>query len=144
MGFIIGENLESIHAERKKVQQTMEVKITPKLIGAEREDAPKPSDKAAIKYKFNFLVDYGKEGGKIELIGDIIYVDTNDMITKLIDEWKKDKSIKNENLRVAIMNRVLEIGYRQAIPMSDQVKLPIPLQMPRFAIKTPEEKKEKA
>jgi copper chaperone CopZ len=144
MGFIIGENLNKIHAERKKVEGQMEVKISPKLTSVKREDAPGKSNKAALKYNFNFLVDYGKEGGNIEIDGEIVYVDTAEVIKDLEDEWKKDKNIKNEQLRIAIMNRVLEVGYRQAIPMADQIKLPLPLQLPRFSLKPPEETKEKA
>jgi len=143
MGFIIGENIRRIHAERMDFKGgQLEIKITPKLTGAEKEDTK--AGKSAIRYGFNFIVDYGANNGKIEIDGDVIYLDTEDACKALTDEWKKDKNIKNEQLRIAVMNRVLEAGYKQAIIQAENVKLPMPLQMPRFVSKEQKESIDKS
>ena len=138
MGVIIGERLNRIYAERKKLAQQMEIKVEPKIIDVQKlEAAIIGVRKPGLRFAFNFDVSYGKNGaaGKIEVLGDIFYSGDEKEVKKLEADWKKEKKVVDDNIKIAITNRILELGYLQAIALANHVKLPAPLRMPRIVAK---------
>jgi hypothetical protein len=136
VGYIIGENVRKISAERKPdtaLPQRLEVKVNPEITNIVLRDTSIGGDKVkGLAIDFKFDVDYGSDFGKIIIDGIVFFTDTAENMKKIEADWKKDKKINDDGVRLGIMNRILEVGYMQAIPMASQVKLPAPLQMPRF------------
>ncbi len=143
MGFIIGESVHRISAERNQQNRMpvrMEIKVNPALLKVVKRDAMIGGEsKPGLNFEFEFKVQY-EEFGEIVVEGTIFYTDTPDMLKKIEQEWIANKEVKDEDTRLGIMNRVMEIGYLEAISIAKQVKLPAPLQLPRFT----KESKEKA
>jgi|SRR3989338_7469609 len=135
MGFIIGESIHRISAERNQQNRMpvrMEIKVNPTLIKVVKRDAVIGGEsKAGLNFEFEFKVVY-EEFGEIVVEGTIFYTDSPEVLRKLEQEWIASKEIKDEDTRLGIMNRVMEIGYLEAISIAKQVKLPAPLQLPRF------------
>ena len=135
MGFIIGESIHRISAERNQQNRMpvrMEIKVNPTLIKVVKRDAVIGGEsKAGLNFEFEFKVQY-EEFGEIVVEGTIFYTDSPEVLRKLEQEWIASKEIKDEDTRLGIMNRVMEIGYLEAISIAKQVKLPAPLQLPRF------------
>ena len=110
----------------------MEIKVNPTLIKVVKRDAVIGGEsKAGLNFEFEFKVVY-EEFGEIVVEGTIFYTDSPEVLRKLEQEWIASKEIKDEDTRLGIMNRVMEIGYLEAISIAKQVKLPAPLQLPRF------------
>jgi len=132
---IIGERLNKIHAERGKLERKMEIKTHIDLVDVSIQKIGVAAEsKEGLAFSFVFKVNYGKAGGKIDVEGDVFYLDTPAKMKEIEDSWKKNKKL-DAKLRMAIMNRVLELSYLQAIAMADQIRLPPPMQMPRFVEK---------
>ena len=135
MGFIIGESIHRISAERNQQNRMpvrMEIKVNPTLIKVVKRDAVIGGEsKAGLNFEFEFKVVY-EEFGEIVVEGTIFYTDSPEVLRKLEQEWIASKEIKDEDTRLGIMDRVMEIGYLEAISIAKQVKLPAPLQLPRF------------
>ncbi len=139
VGYIIGENIRKVTAERKPdaaFPPRMEVKVNPEITNIILKDTVIGGDKKkGLTIDFEFNVEYSDKFGKILIEGIVFFTDTAENMKKIEADWKKEKKILDDSIRVGIMNRILEVGYMQAIPMASQVKLPAPLQMPRFTAK---------
>ena len=139
VGYIIGENIKKVSAERKPdtaYPVRLEVKVNPTITNIVLKDTSIGGEKKkGLSIDFEFDVEYSDEFGKILIEGVVFFIDTAENMKKIEADWKKDKKISDDGIRIGIMNRILEVGYMQAIPMASQVKLPAPLQMPRFTAK---------
>jgi len=135
MGFIVGENIHRISAERNKKDRMpvrMEIKVSPTLKSVVKKDANIGGEvKPGVTFEFEFKVDY-EEFGEIIVEGGVFFTDTPDKLKKLEQGWIDESQIVDEDVRLGIMNRIMEIGYLEAIAIAKQVKLPAPLQLPRF------------
>lgn len=131
-GSLIGEQFNKIHAERTGWQSKMKIENRPEIIDITKGQfgfAGEKRELVGIQFKFTTL--YGEKVGQIVIDGTLFYVAPEKEMNQLVDEWKKSKEIKDDAIRLAVMNRILELAFLQAIPLSHQVKLPPPLGMPR-------------
>lgn len=132
---IIGERITKLHAERGKLERKMEIKSNVDLTDVSIQNIGVAAEaKKGLAFAFKFTTQYGKEGGHIDVEGEVFYMDSEDKMKEIEDGWKKNKKF-DDKLKLAIMNRILEIAYLQAIALADQVRLPPPIQMPRFVTK---------
>ncbi|HIJ97613.1 TPA: hypothetical protein H1009_00835 [archaeon] len=139
VGTIIGERITRILAESKQWEPRMQIQNTPELVGLEKAEVGIGGDKKQVlQVKFRFLTKYGEDAGRIEVDGLLYYADAPKALEQLEKEWKASKEIKDSDVRIALINRILEISFLQVIALADQIKMPPPLQMPRLA---PAEKK---
>jgi len=132
---IIGERINRIFAERGKLERKMAIRSNVDIKDVSIEKIGVAGDmRDGLAFKFIFTTEYGKEGGRIEVEGEVFYVDKLEKMKEIEKNWKENKKIETK-LRLPIMNRILEVAYLQAIAMADQVRLPPPIQMPRFVAK---------
>ena len=86
--------------------------------------------KKGLKFTFAFNCNYEPDLGKIEVEGQVMYV--ND--TKIVDEvkaaWQKEKRVPM-NVMESIINASLHKGNIQAIKISEDIELPSPLPLPK-------------
>ncbi len=133
MGAILGENLYKITVERGALQRGMKIRNTPEILEVKKASVGVGTEsKPVALVKFNFKTIYGESSGKIEIEGELYYMDDEKVLDQLEKEWKADKEIKNDGIRIPIMNRILETAFLKAIIFSEQVKLPPPIMMPRI------------
>lgn len=148
MGAIIGERITRIVAESKQWEPRMQIQNTPELLELSKADVHIGGDKKdTITVKFKFTTKYGENAGRIEVEGMLYYTDTAKALELLEKDWKAGKEIKDDAVRVALINRVLEISFLQAINSAAQIRMPPPIAMPHLAPATSNlkiEKKEKA
>ncbi len=139
VGIIIGEKITKIVAESHKWEPRMQIQNTPELLELSKSEVNIGGDKKnTLQIKFRFTTKYGTDAGKIEIEGMMYYADAPKALEQLEKDWKAGKEIKDDEVRVAVINRILETSFLQAIALADQIKMPPPLQMPRLA---PSEKK---
>ncbi len=135
VGTIIGEQLNKIVAERTGWQAKMKIENRPEIVDITRGQfgfAGERRNLAGIQFKFT--ASYGDKVGQIVLDGVIYYAAPEKELDELVTAWKKDKEIKEDEIRITVMNRILELAFLQAIPLSHQVKLPPPIAMPRVEL----------
>lgn len=83
-----------------------------------------------LKVEFEFSVIYSNELGNIDIIGDVIYTDTPEIISESIKGWEVDKKLNS-----LVHNEVVKFVYSKAIikalELSDALNLPAPIPMPK-------------
>lgn len=83
-----------------------------------------------LKVEFEFSVIYSNELGNIDIIGDVIYSDTPEIISESIKGWDADKKLNS-----LVHNEVVKFVYSKAIikalELSDALNLPAPIPMPK-------------
>ena len=133
MGAILGENLYKITAERGLLQRGMKIRNTPEILEVKKASVGVGTEsKPVALVKFNFKTIYGENSGRIEVEGELYYMDDEKVLDQLEKEWKADKEIKNDSIRILLMNRILETAFLKVIVFSEHVKLPPPILMPRI------------
>ncbi|MBI2041247.1 MAG: hypothetical protein HYT16_04060 [DPANN group archaeon] len=131
-GSLIGEQFNKILAERTGWQSKMKIENRPEITDITKGQFGFAGEKRElVGIQFKFTTSYGEKVGQIVIDGTLFYVAPDKEMNQLVDEWKKNKEIKDDAIRLAVMNRILELAFLQAIPLSHQVKLPPPLSMPR-------------
>ncbi len=131
-GSIIGEQFNRILAERTGWQARMKIENRPEIVDITKGQFGFAGEKRElVGIQFRFTTSYGDKVGQIAIDGTLFYVAPEKEMNALVDEWKKSKEIKDDAIRLAAMNRILELAFLQAIPLSHQVKLPPPIGMPR-------------
>ncbi len=130
----IGERINRVQATRGKLSPKMEIKSNVDLSDVSLKDLGITATKKGVSFSFTFKVEYSNNGGSIEVDGELFYLDDEAKMKEIDESWKKDKKL-DEKLRLSAMNRILEVSYMQAIVASEQVKLPPPIQLPRFVSK---------
>jgi|YelNatPaOPRAMG01_1025707.scaffolds.fasta_scaffold19361_3 hypothetical protein len=144
MGFILGEQLTKIVAENKGVLRKMTIANNINIKDVKKQELLLEGEKKPVLVvDFEFVSNYGESGSKIELEGKIFYSGDKKEIESLEKGWSSEKRLPNEDVELALRNRALETGLLQAVALANQLRLPAPIQLPRFvpAEKKPEEKK---
>jgi len=129
---IMGFNFTKITAERKSFTKAkIEVKSNIKVEDVKEEKLPLAKDENGLRFDFSFVLTYEPKIGEISFTGNILYVDSENKIKKVLKEWKKNKKIPPE-LNTPIINTILYRCNLKAIELSQEVNLPPQIQMPRI------------
>lgn len=132
----VGDAISKIEATRAdKQERPMQIKANVKIIDVQKKElfaANEKKDGIAISY--NFGIEYGEKSGKIVVEGMIFVLGEKKEMKKLEDEWIEKNKVEGE-LIVPVLNRAMELGYLVAIPVAKELKLNVPLRMPRFVPK---------
>lgn len=131
MGIIIGEVIKSIVAENKGIAKKMTISNNVKITEVHRRDLAIGADKkAGMAFDFSFISKYGETPSKIEVNGTILYIGDTKELDEIENEWKEKKTLGK--ITLPINNKALETGFMHAITLASQVRLPIPITLPRF------------
>jgi len=88
--------------------------------------------KKGLKFSFAFDCNYEPDLGKIEVAGQIFYVEEAKLIDEIKESWDKDKRVPTTVME-EVINAALHKGNIQAIKTADDVSLPSPLPLPKVA-----------
>jgi len=132
----MGVNLEKISATKNNpIKGKLEIKHNVKLTDIQDFKLEISKDKEAVRFFFDYNVQYEPKIGSITLNGDVLYVDETKKIKEILSEWKKNKKI-DPDLAANIINTVLTKCTIKALNLSQEVNLPPHLPLPRASPKS--------
>ena len=149
---IVKINLHKISASRNLAAKGGQIKIDNNVSLKDVEDMDFAVEgKKGLKFTFSFVCNYDPELGKIEVEGQVLYVEEEAKVNGIKESWDKEKKVPMEIME-KIINAALHKGNIQAIKVSEEINLPSPLPLPKVkagtgvpaeaAAKPSEEKKE--
>ncbi len=128
---VVKINLHKVNAERNLNAKGGQIKINNNVSIKDVEDLSFVVDgKKGLKVTFAFNCAYEPNLGKIDVEGQVLYVDSDKKVSKTKAEWEKDKRVPVEVME-EIINAALHKGNIQAIKISEDVNLPSPLPLPK-------------
>jgi len=129
---IIGHQITKIIAKRGEPTRDLKITSNVELKDVRNKEVFVAGDKKqALDFEFEFTVQYGEKAGGINITGILFYTGEKAELDKLEKAWKKDKKLEAD-LIIGILNRAMELGYIEAIPLSERLRLPPPMRLPRF------------
>ncbi|MBU1136541.1 MAG: hypothetical protein KJ559_03460 [Nanoarchaeota archaeon] len=129
---IIGFNFKKINIEKKdKLKSKLEIKSNIKVNSISEEKLDIVKDQSALKFEFEFSVDYSPDFAKINLEGFILVLLEKDVSKEILKKWKT-KKISND-IRIPIFNTILTKCNLRALQFEDEFVLPPHIPMPKLS-----------
>jgi hypothetical protein len=139
---IVGFNFMKIQAEKESPATgkiNIKNNVTLKSVEKAKITLGKNSPDA-IKYIFEFTSRYEPKIGYITLGGEVISVEDDKKIKELVDTWKKDRRLPQEEME-ELINSILTKCNIEALILSRDLNLPPPILLPKVDASSTEEKK---
>jgi hypothetical protein len=128
---IIGHQITKILGKRGDPEASLDIRANVEITDVRKKDVVIAGDKKPVlDFEFEFTVQYGKKAGGININGILVHSDKEKELDSLAKEWKKNKKLEADVV-VDILNRAMELGFIEAIPLSERLRLPPPLRLPR-------------
>ncbi len=128
---IVKINLHKVNAERNLQAKVGQVQINNNVSLQNLEDFPFPSEgKKGLKFNFAFVCNYEPDLGKIDVEGQVLFVEEAKKVEEVKKMWEKNKQVPMEVME-QVINAALHKGNIQAIKISEEVNLPSPLPLPK-------------
>jgi len=133
---IVGFNFTKISAEKTSpIKGKININNKAVIKDVTEADLSLGKDKQkGVKFIFNYSAIYEPKVGKVELEGDLLYLDEDAAVKEILDGWKKDKKVP-QNVMGSVLNAVLTKSNIQALIVSRDVALPPSVQLPKVNIK---------
>ena len=134
---IIGFNFSKINVQKNKgVEGKININNNVSITNVEEAKLSlSKSSQKGLKFNFSFITEYEPKLGTINLEGDILVLEEAEKADKILESWKKDKSMPKE-IMVSLLNTVLNKCNIQALILSQLVNLPPPIQLPKVKAET--------
>lgn len=141
MGLIIGDQIIRVVAQNKGVPKKTTISNNLRILDVTKQDLSIIGEKKqGAVFTFMFESSYGESESKIEIEGKIYYSGDKKELDEIENTWKTKKSLP-EKIMLGINNRALEVSLLQSVALANQLRLPVPIQLPRFVPATEEAKK---
>jgi len=128
---IVKINLHKVNAERNLESKGGQIKINNNVsIKNVEEMSFAVEGKKGLKFTFAFNCNYEPDLGKIEVEGQVLFVEAEDKVKEVKENWDKDKKVPMEIME-QVVNAALHKGNIQAIKISEEISLPSPLPLPK-------------
>lgn len=132
---IVKINIHKVHADRNLASRGGQVKIHNNVSIKDVEELSFAVDgKKGLKFTFNFNCSYEPDLGRIEVEGQVLYVEVDAKVNEIQKMWAKDKKVPGPIME-QIVNAALHKGNIQAIKISEDISLPSPLPLPKVKAK---------
>lgn len=130
---VIGHNFFKIEAERKARGKVKLGRIdnNVKIKDVERRNV-RPSNSEVAVFRYVFKTDYkleepeGEELAEIEIGGEVIW---KNGVDKIMDEWQEKQKIPEEIFK-EVLNAALSKAQVKLLEVTQDLNLPIPIQLP--------------
>ena len=134
---IVKINLHKVHASRELNAKNGQVKINNNVSLKDLEEMDFAVEgKRGLKFNFAFTCNYEPDLGKIEVEGQVLYVNDEQKVKEIKTNWDKEKKVPAEVME-QVINAALHKGNIQAIKISEDVNLPSPLPLPKVRQEAP-------
>ena len=128
---IVKISLHKVNAERNLNSKGGQVKINNNVSIKDISEMDfEAGGKKGLKFTFSFNCTYAPDLGKMEVEGQVLYVEEEKKITEIKEQWDKERKISYDVME-QIINAALHKGNIQAIKISEDVSLPSPLPLPK-------------
>ncbi|MBS3140185.1 hypothetical protein J4479_04225 [Candidatus Woesearchaeota archaeon] len=128
---IVKINVHKVSAHRSLEAKGGQVKINNNVSITNVEDMKFDiPGKKGLKFTFAFNCSYEPDLGKMEVEGQVLYVEDEKKVSKVLEEWKNGKKIPLDVME-DVVNAALHKGNIQAIKISEDLSLPSPLPLPK-------------
>jgi hypothetical protein len=129
---VVGVNLTKIHAVRNVGSKGGKVNINNNFTIKEVEANEFAGDtsKKTLRVGFLFNCTYDPNLGSINLEGNVLVVDNAKTVDDISQQWEKSKNLPVE-LTEKVTNAALHKCNIQAIKLSEDIRLPSPIYLPR-------------
>ncbi len=128
---IVKINLHKVNANRNLESKGGQVRINNNVAIKNVEEMTFSLEgKKGLKFNFAFNCNYEPDLGKIEVEGQVLFVDEVKKIQEILKSWNKDKRVPMDVME-QVVNAALHKGNIQAIKISEEVNLPSPLPLPK-------------
>ncbi len=137
---IVKISLNKVVAERDLKSKGGQIKINNNVSIQDVEDMNFAVEgRKGLKFNFAFNCAYEPNLGKIDVEGQVFYVEAEQKIKEIKEGWDKNKRVP-PGIMEQIVNAALHKGNIQAIKISEEVNLPSPLPLPKVRTATSEVK----
>ena len=133
---LLGFNLTKINVEKNPdYKGQLSIKSSMNIISIEKHKIDLIKQES-VKINFNFSIDYEKLGS-ISIDGFFILAVDKKTFKELTEKW--DSKDFDPELRVIILNIVIQKSSLQALKLEEEIGLPLHMQMPRVNISKPDQ-----
>lgn len=137
---LVGMNLTSIRAYTKDQPfPKVNVNSAPKVVDV--EEFPVADMKDVLRIKFGFVCEYSPDVGKVEIEGSVLWKDAN--AKDILKSWKDERKISTK-VAAPILNAVFRKCLTKTIELSEELRLPPPVQFPVVVEGKPSPKEKKS
>lgn len=127
---IVGFNFDKIMIEKNnKIAGKLQIKNDLSITTLEQEKLNITGSDEVLKFNFKFTVNYEPKIGKIDLEGNVLYMEEPKKSKEILDGWKKDKKLPKE-LGPQILNTILARCNIKALNLTQEVNLPPHIRLP--------------
>lgn len=127
---VVGFNFTKILVEKKKpITKDLKVSQNLKINEIDKSQSDVTSTEL-LRFLFEFKLDY-EDVGQILMKGDILYTGDKKEITKILDEWKKNKKLPPE-VGSRVFNTILFRCNIKALVLQQEISLPHHINLPIF------------
>lgn len=132
---VLSVNFNKINVERKEAPSgKISINNNIALKDIEKLDLSAGTTKqGGLKFKFELVAKYEPNFAEMNILGNVVYLDTAAKIKAIMDGWKKNKNIQKEVFE-QVMNSASAKANIQALMISQSVNLPPPIKLPRFQV----------
>jgi hypothetical protein len=133
---IVGFTFNKMHFEKNnKVVGKISVSNNVSITSIEEANILDQTPQSALRIKYLFTSRYDPDFAKIDMEGEIIFVEKDDKIKDILKSWKKNKQIDKEIMK-DILNTVLQRCFVEAIIIGRDMNLPTIVPLPKLEDKT--------
>lgn len=126
---MIGINLTSLTAtaERKNFSGNISVNSSPAIESVEKKDIEFSVIKDVLTVGFRFTTTYEPNVGEIAMEGELLY--QNDKTKDILNRWKKERKL-DDDVAAEIYNAIFRKCLTKTVDISQELRLPLPIQFP--------------
>ncbi|MBW2998406.1 hypothetical protein KY321_02600 [Candidatus Woesearchaeota archaeon] len=138
---IIGTNFTEITVKKNKnVVKGIKVNNNLGIKSIEKMDLSfgKSNTQAGLKFVFEYVTKYEPEIANINLVGEVLLLESAETVEKVLDSWKNKKPV-DEAIMTQVMNNALNKSTIKAIIFAQDMNLPAPVKLPKVVQKAKEE-----
>ena len=127
---ILGFNITKINAEKKaEITSKIDIASDLKIIKVSEDKVFLDKAQAALRFDFEFMVNYKPEIANINLGGFVLYMEGEEKAKKILDAWKKNKTLEPE-LMEKLFNSILLRCNIKTLIMTQELNLPPHVRLP--------------
>jgi hypothetical protein len=129
---IVGFNFMKISFEKSnKIANKISVSNNVSITSIEEANILDQSPQSALRFKYLFTSRYDPDFAKIDMEGEIVFVEKDEKVKEIMKGWKKSKQIDKEIMK-DILNTVLQRCFVQAIAIGKDMNLPSIIPLPKL------------
>ncbi|MCX6748335.1 MAG: hypothetical protein NT076_01900 [Candidatus Pacearchaeota archaeon] len=130
---VIGFNFEKISAERKQSKKpvaNIEVNSNINIKSITQEEIDLAKEKHALKFDFEFSINYKPDLADILFNGFILLLVEKDESKEILKKWKTKKI--DDKIRIPVFNTILTKCNLKALQLEEELSLPTHVPLPKI------------